>query len=172
VDRYSFIASDLHRLLLAGLPAHNPLSFTRQSCETDDLTSVALFDLRSNGGIGGLKRRFQPRRTASSDAKEREQDEEDANCSPMVGHRIPIRVSQRAAPKRRDCATFLAEINWPLQVAESRRCRSRPATQDPKQIDHTVRQCEQITVLAVRANLRAPVPRERRFDRGGGCGGD
>jgi hypothetical protein len=29
VDRYSFIASDLHRLLLAGLPAHNPLSSTR-----------------------------------------------------------------------------------------------------------------------------------------------
>src|ERR1700730_9855705 len=28
VDRYSFIASDLHRLLLAGLPAHNPLSST------------------------------------------------------------------------------------------------------------------------------------------------
>jgi hypothetical protein len=26
VDRYSFIASDLHRLLLADLPAHNPLS--------------------------------------------------------------------------------------------------------------------------------------------------
>jgi hypothetical protein len=24
VDRYSFIASDLHRLLPAGLPAHNP----------------------------------------------------------------------------------------------------------------------------------------------------
>jgi hypothetical protein len=31
VDRYSFIASDLHRLLLAGLPAHNPLSSTRKS---------------------------------------------------------------------------------------------------------------------------------------------
>ena len=28
VDRYSFIASDLHRLLLAGLPAHNPHRLT------------------------------------------------------------------------------------------------------------------------------------------------
>ena len=35
VDRYSFIASDLHRLLLAGLPAHNPLSSTRKSAQTD-----------------------------------------------------------------------------------------------------------------------------------------
>ena len=34
VDRYSFIASDLHRLLLAGLPAHNPLSSTRKSPRT------------------------------------------------------------------------------------------------------------------------------------------
>jgi hypothetical protein len=25
-DRYSFIATDSHRLLLAGLPAHNPLN--------------------------------------------------------------------------------------------------------------------------------------------------
>jgi hypothetical protein len=53
---------------------------------------VALFDLRSNGGIGGLKRRLQPRGAASNDAKEREQDEENANCSPIVGHRSPIRV--------------------------------------------------------------------------------
>ena len=34
VDRYSFIASDLHRLLLAGLPANNPLSSTRKSART------------------------------------------------------------------------------------------------------------------------------------------
>jgi hypothetical protein len=27
VDRYSFTATDSHRLLLAGLPAHNPLPF-------------------------------------------------------------------------------------------------------------------------------------------------
>jgi len=30
VDRYSFIVSDLHRLLLAGLPAHDPLIFRRR----------------------------------------------------------------------------------------------------------------------------------------------
>jgi hypothetical protein len=35
VDRYSFIASDLHRLLLAGLPAHNPLSSTTKSAQID-----------------------------------------------------------------------------------------------------------------------------------------
>jgi hypothetical protein len=58
-----------------------------------DLTSVALFDLRSNCGIGGFKGRLRPRGAASGDAKEREQDEENANCSPIVGHRIPIRVS-------------------------------------------------------------------------------
>jgi hypothetical protein len=33
---------------------------------------AALFDLRSEGGIGGLKRRLRPRGTASGDAKERE----------------------------------------------------------------------------------------------------
>src|ERR1700747_851799 len=33
VDRYSFIASDLHRLLLADLPAHNPLRSTRKSAQ-------------------------------------------------------------------------------------------------------------------------------------------
>jgi hypothetical protein len=60
------------------------------------LTSVTLFDLRSNGGIGGLKWRPRPRGTAPGDAKEREQDEENANCSPIVGHRSPIRVSQLA----------------------------------------------------------------------------
>ena len=107
------------------------LCSTRKFCETNDLTSVALFDLRSNRGIRGFKGRPRPRGAASGDAKEREQDEENANCSPMVGHRIPIRVSQRAAPKRRDCATFLAKINWPLQVAESRRCRSRPVHAGP-----------------------------------------
>jgi hypothetical protein len=58
-----------------------------------------LFDLRSNGRIGGLKRRLRPRGAASGDAKEREQDEENANCSPIVGHRSPIRVSQLAARK-------------------------------------------------------------------------
>src|ERR1700722_8426161 len=35
VDRYSFIASDLHRLLLAGLPAHNPLSSTTKSAQIE-----------------------------------------------------------------------------------------------------------------------------------------
>jgi hypothetical protein len=37
VDRYSFIASDLHRLLLAGLPANNPLSSTRKSAPAGPL---------------------------------------------------------------------------------------------------------------------------------------
>jgi hypothetical protein len=35
--------------------------------------------------------------TASGDAEEREQDEENAKCSPIVGHRSPIRVSQLTA---------------------------------------------------------------------------
>jgi hypothetical protein len=95
-------------------------------CRCRALTSVALFDLRSNGGIGGLKRRLQPRGAASGDAKEREQDEENAYCSPIVGHCSPIRVSQIAAGKRSDYATISAKINWPLQVAGSRRCSCRP----------------------------------------------
>jgi hypothetical protein len=61
------------------------------------LTSVALFDLRSNGGIIGLKGRPRPWGAASGPANEREQDEENAKCSPIVGHRSPIRVSQLAA---------------------------------------------------------------------------
>jgi hypothetical protein len=40
VDRYSFIASDLHRLLLAGLPAHNPLSPTSKSALPSMISSA------------------------------------------------------------------------------------------------------------------------------------
>ena|ERR1700722_9269008 len=78
--------------------------------------SPASFDLCADGGIGGLKRRLRPRRTASGDAKEREQDDENANCSPMVGHHSLIRVSQLAARKRRDYATILTKINRPSQA--------------------------------------------------------
>src|SRR5277367_1745938 len=45
VDRYSFIASDLHRLLLAGLPAHNPLSSTRKSAQIDVISSGTISPL-------------------------------------------------------------------------------------------------------------------------------
>jgi hypothetical protein len=87
---------------------------------------VALFDLCADSGIGGFKGMLRPRRAASGGAKEREQDEENANCSPIVGHRSPIRVSQLAARKRRDYATILTKINRPSQASESRRCSSRP----------------------------------------------
>jgi hypothetical protein len=83
-------------------------------CRSRALTSVALFDLPSNGGIGGLKRRLRPRGAASGDTKEREQVEENANCSPIVGHCSPIRVSQIAAGKRSDYATILTKINRPV----------------------------------------------------------
>ena len=52
--------------------------------------SPASFDLCANGGIGGFKGRLRPRGAASGGAKEREQDEENANCSPIIGHRKPI----------------------------------------------------------------------------------
>ena len=73
--------------------------------------SPASFDLCADGGIGGFKGRLQPRGTASGDAKEREQKEENANCLPIVGHRSPIRASQLAARKRCDYATNLTKIN-------------------------------------------------------------
>jgi len=38
VDRYSFIATDLHRLLLAGLPAHKPLIIFRKKTSKDIIT--------------------------------------------------------------------------------------------------------------------------------------
>jgi hypothetical protein len=60
---------------------------------------------------------LRPWGAASGDAKEREQDEENANCSPIVGHRSPIRVSQLAARKRRDYATILTKINRPSPAA-------------------------------------------------------
>ena len=75
--------------------------------------SPASFDLCADGGIGGFKGRLRPRGAASGGAKEREQDEENANCSPIVGHRSPIRVSQLAARKPRDYATILTKINRP-----------------------------------------------------------
>jgi hypothetical protein len=60
------------------------------------LTFVELFDLCADGGIGGFKGRFRPRGTASGDAKEREQDEENANCSPIVGHLAHSRFATRS----------------------------------------------------------------------------
>ena len=71
----------------------------------------ASFHLRARCGMGGFKGRRRPRGAASRNAKDREQDEENANCSPIVGHRSPIRVSQLAARKRRDFATILTKIN-------------------------------------------------------------
>jgi hypothetical protein len=61
----------------------------RSSCRVT-APSRASFDLRSNGRIGRLKRGPRPRGTASGDANEREQDEENAKCSPIVGHRTPF----------------------------------------------------------------------------------
>src|SRR3984957_12628621 len=52
---------------------------------------------------------------------EREQDEENANCSPIVGHRSPVRISQLVVRKRRDYATILTKINRPSREAASRR---------------------------------------------------
>jgi hypothetical protein len=74
-------------------PASLPPSRASGSRRSRALTSVALLDLRSNGGIGGLKRRPRPRWAASRDANEREQDEENANCSPIFGHRSPLRFA-------------------------------------------------------------------------------
>jgi hypothetical protein len=83
---------------------------------------AAAHDLCADGGIGGFKGRLRPWGAASGGgAKEREQDEENANCAPIVGHRSPIRVSQLAARKPRDCATILTKINRPPPAAGSRR---------------------------------------------------
>jgi hypothetical protein len=87
-----------------------PCDFFSSPCATfaaaagDTAPSPASFDLCADGGIGGLKRRLRPRGTASGDAKEREQDDENANCLSIVGHHSPIRASQLAA---RNGATML-----------------------------------------------------------------
>jgi hypothetical protein len=77
---------DSGRIPASRLRRHRPFA--------DGLANVpnrprALFDLRSNGGIGGFKGRLRPRGAASGDANEREQVDENANCSPTIGHRKP-----------------------------------------------------------------------------------
>src|ERR1700722_15066468 len=81
-----------------------------------------LFHLDAYGRIGGLKRRLRPRGAASRDAKEGKQDEENANCSEIVAHRSPVRVSQLAARKRSDYATILTKIIRPSPASGLRRC--------------------------------------------------
>jgi hypothetical protein len=49
VDRYSFIATDSHRLLLAGLPAHNPLILVVR--EELELSTSALWVMSSCGNL-------------------------------------------------------------------------------------------------------------------------
>ena len=114
-------------------------------------SSPASFDLCADGGIGSLKRRLQPRGTASGDAKERDQDEENANCSPIVGHRRPIRVSQLAA---RICNHFdenqsgvaslrIASLYCRLSGMEGRLglgLRSRWGSSMPRVVNHSASQ--------------------------------
>ena len=51
VDRYSFIASDLHRLLVAGLPAHRERFWT---LPTRALASSRVSSLRARAQLRGL----------------------------------------------------------------------------------------------------------------------
>ena len=129
----------------------------------------ASFHLRARCGIGGFKRRFRPRGAASGDAKEREQDEENANCSPIVGHRSPIRVSQLAARKRRDYATILTKINRPSPASGPRRCSSRRCgAQIIEPIDHAMRQRDERAAFPVRGAHQRSILWERRLDCGEG----
>ena len=68
VDRYSFIASDLHRLLLAGLPAHNPLGSTRKSAQIDDFAPIRLAMRRTIacGPVPGACSKFARRACSSA----------------------------------------------------------------------------------------------------------